>query len=41
MSSDSDLVNGRVGDPAMTMTSVRPPFLARFALRVFLSQRLF
>ena len=30
MSSDSDLVNGRVGDPAMTMTSVRPPFLARY-----------
>jgi hypothetical protein len=34
MSKDRDLVNGSVGEPAMTTTSVRPPFLARFALLV-------
>ena len=41
MSRDSDLVSGSVGDPATTMTSVRPPLRAFLALRVFLSDRLF
>src|SRR5690349_8817653 len=35
-----DLVKGKVGEPAMTITSVRPPFLALFALLVFLHKRL-
>jgi hypothetical protein len=29
------LVKGSDGDPAITMTSMRPPFLAHFALRDF------
>jgi hypothetical protein len=36
MSSASDLVNGNAGDPAMTITSSLAPFLAFFALLVFL-----
>lgn len=35
MSSDSDLVSGSAGDPAMTTTSSLPPLRARFARRVF------
>lgn len=36
MSRDRDFVRGRVGDPAMTTTSVRPPLRALFALLTFL-----
>lgn len=39
MSSESDLVRGSAGEPAITTTSDRPPFLARLALRVFRSDR--
>lgn len=41
MSRARDFVSGRVGEPAITTTSVRPPFLAFFALRTFLAEQLF
>jgi hypothetical protein len=40
ISKDKDLVKGRVGEPAITTTSVRPPFLALLARLVFLMERL-
>lgn len=40
MSKDKDLVKGRDGDPAITTTSVRPPFRALLARLVFLIERL-
>jgi len=40
MSKDKDLVKGRDGDPAITTTSVRPPFRALLARLVFLMERL-
>lgn len=39
MSRDKDLVRGSDGDPAITTTSVRPPFFARFAFLVFRRDR--
>lgn len=41
MSKASDLVSGNAAEPAITTTSVLPPFRALFALRVFRADRVF